>query len=222
MQAGVLGVVDGTFDAVSSFSRTRERNGEALETALEITKVFSLDDGRPAFTGHAVREELSTARELDISYGEIDAAETERTSQRYTQLAGIAGEFVVVDGSRGTFAFDLIEADTSTTVERASIDLDGFLGAQSDPHPWQAGFSGEDGAAHTGVLYGDDLLENENAAALLDRGQLTQLGLDYTYRNTDVKMTATTSGYIEVYRPRSMGDAEFLAYVDDEFLPHCR
>ena len=220
MKAGVIGLIDGDFNAVSSFSETVREDGHELTRALEITKVFSLGDGHPAFRGHAVREELTTANEMEISYGSIDTEETVQKTQRYTQLAGIAGEFVVVDGSRGAFAFDLIADDTNTDIERATVDLDAFLEKQSDPHPWKAGFDSENGIAKSGVLYGDDLFADDSIAHLLEDSSLNQLGLEYEYGGDDLKMTATSSGYLEVYQPSSFETGAFLEYLSSELGPH--
>lgn len=220
MNAGVIGLVDGSFDAVSSFSTTVERNGHELTRALEVTRVFSQDGGTPAFEGHAVAEAVTTDTEMEVGYGSIETAETERTVQRYTRLAGVPGEFVVVGSGRGTFAFDMVAADTDTDIERADIDLDDFLDARADPTPWKAGFENPGGAAENGVLHGEDLFAEDTVATLVADATLTQLGLEYEHGDADVKMTATASGYLERYDLDADATGDFLAYLAADVLPH--
>jgi len=41
MQAGVIGVVDGSFDRVGSFAETVEEGGQELRRALDVERVFA-------------------------------------------------------------------------------------------------------------------------------------------------------------------------------------
>jgi hypothetical protein len=49
---------------------------------------------------------------------------------------------------------------------------------------------------------------------------LNQVGLRYGYGDAEVKMTASRSGYVEVYRPTEFGPEQYLEYLGDEVLPH--
>jgi hypothetical protein len=219
MKAGVLGVVDGTFDSVDSIRRTVSEDGRDLHSALEIDRVFSLPTGGMAFAGRAAQETLADRSTASISADDIDVTETTRTVTTYTEFVGVPGEFVVVASGDGTIAFDLIAAETGTDIERATLDLDAFFASHGDATPWKCGFysTGDDGV--NGIFHGDDLRENRDLDALLSSSSLNQLGLAYDYGGDEVKMTASSSGYVELYRPAEFDDASYLAYLDAEIRP---
>lgn len=220
MQAGVIGVVDGSFDVVASFSETVTQDDQELERCLDVERVFSLPSGETAFAGHAASEYRQERESARISNGGVDVVSEPRTATRHTNFVGVPGEYVVVGSSAGTFAFDLIAQETNTSIERATLDLDSFFAEREDAAPWKAGFfgTGEDGVS--GVLHGSDLRETHDLEELLDGSSLNQLGLSYGYDAENVKMTAARSGYVELYQPREMGSEAYLAYLQDEIVPH--
>jgi len=220
MQAGVIGVVDGSFDVVDSFAETVEEGGQELRRALDVERVFSLPSGDTAFAGRAAREYRRERESARIADGSVSVDTEPQTATRHTTFAGVPGEFVVAGSSTGTFAFDLIGRDTNTSIDRGELDLDALFERHGDAAPWKAGFSGtgEDGVS--GVLHGSDLRESHDLADLLDGSSLNQLGLTYTDDGDEVKMTAARSGYVELYRPRDLGADGYLAYLQREIVPH--
>ncbi|MFB6073092.1 MAG: hypothetical protein ABEJ88_08995 [Halobacterium sp.] len=220
MRAGVLAVVDGDFRMVDSFTETVTEDDRELSRRLEIDRVFSLPSGDMAFAGRAAAERLANERDPSIEDGEIRVREDTRVVTDYTEFAGVTGEFVAAASSRGAFAFDLVGAETNTSLERATLDLDAFLASHGGARPWRAGFSGTGDAAVNGTFHGEDLRESHDLDALLADSTLNQLGLAYEYDGDDVKMTASRSGYVEVYQPSSYDAGAFLEYVRDEMLPH--
>lgn len=220
MQAGVIGVVDGSFDVVDSFSETVVEGDQELERCLDVKRVFSLPSGQPAFAGHAAHEYRQERESARITGGEVSVVAEPQTGIRHTNFVGVPGEFVVVGSSTGTFAFDLIARDTNTTIERGEVDLDTFFERRDDAAPWKAGFFGDDGDGVSGVLHGSDLRESHDLDDLLDGSSLNQLGLEYSYDNDEVKMTASRSGYVELYQPRELGPKNYLGYLQREILPH--
>lgn len=220
MKAGVLGVVDGTFEMVDSFAETVTEDGHELDRCLEIDRVFSLPSGEMAFAGRAATERLVDRTEATIENGEIRVSETTGPVTRSTEFVGVTGEFVAVGSSTGTFAFDLIARETTTGIERATLDLDGFFAGHGDATPWKTGFyaTGSDGV--NGVFHGEDLRANRDLDGILAESGLNQLGLAYEYDGEDVKMTASRSGYVELYQPAAFDAAQYLEYVRDEILPH--
>ena len=220
MRAGVLAVVDGTFNMVDSFTETVSEDDTELARRLEIGRVFSLPDGSMAFAGHAAAERLANQREASIEDDEIHVEEGTEVVTDYTEFVGVTGEFVVVGSGDGEFAFDLVGAETNTDIQRATLDLDGFFASHGSATPWRAGFAGNGDAGMNGVFHGEDLRSSHDLDSLLADSSLNQLGLSYGYDGDQVKMTASRSGYVEVYQPSSYDAATFLTYLREEMLDH--
>lgn len=220
MQAGVVGLVDGSFDVVDSYADTVEEGGQELRRRLDVERVFSLPSGDAAFAGRAAREYRRERQSARIEDDGVRLVEEPRTAVDHTAVAGVPGEFVVVGSGAGAFAFDLVGRDTGTTVERATVDLDGFFDRRDGAAPWKAGFrsDGEDGVS--GVLHGTDLREDHDLESLLADATLNQVGLSYRYDGRDLKMTAAESGYVELYQPRDLEVGAYLEYLREEILPH--
>ena len=219
MKAGVLGIVDGSFDAVDSFSETVTEDNHELERCLEIDRVFSLPSGEMAFSGRAAADTLEDGSRTTIENGRIRVSERTRTVTEYTEFVGVPGEFVAVDSGDGTFAFDLIGAETDTSIERATLDLDGFFATHESATPWKAGFYGSGESGRNGIFHGEDLRINYDMDDLLANSSLNQVGLSYAYNGDDVKMTAARSGYVEVYQPSAFDSERYLEYLGEEILP---
>jgi hypothetical protein len=220
MNAGVLGVVEGEFRVVDSYQDTVVEDDEELSRYLDVQRVFSLPSGRAAFAGRAASEVLRTRETVDVDRGEIRLGAEARREWRVTEFLGVPGEFVVVGSGDGAFAFELLGLETDTTIQRATLDLDGFFERRDEARPWKAGFFGPDSDAVTGVFHGTDLRDNHDLQALLERSRLNQLGLEYVYDDQDLKMTASRSGYVEVYRPTAFDSGAYLDYLLDDVLPH--
>jgi len=220
MRAGVLGVVDGSFQMVDSYAETVTQGDHDLERRLEIDRVFSLPSGGMAFEGRAAAERLVSEREAAIEDDGIAVSEGTNVVTEFTEFAGIPGEFVAVGSGKGTFAFGLVGAETNTDIERATLDLEGVLDDHGDARPWRVGVAGNGDGAVNGTLHGQDLRASRDLPALLDGATLTQLGLAYDRDGDDLKMTASRSGYVEVYQPSSYDAEAYLEYVRDEVLDH--
>ena len=220
MRAGVLGVVDGSFQMVDSYAETVTEGDHDLERRLEIDRVFSLPSGGMAFEGRAAAERLVSEREAAIEDDGIAVTEGETVTTEFTEFVGIPGEFVAVGSGRGAFAFDLVGAETNTDIERATLGLEGVLDDHGDATPWRVGVSGNGDGAVNGTLHGQDLRASRDLDALLADATLTQLGLAYDHDGDDLKMTASRSGYVELYQPSSYDAEQYLEYVRDEVLPH--
>jgi hypothetical protein len=220
MKAGVLGLVRDDFEVVDSFSETTEENGRELERVLDISRVFSLPTGHVAFEGRAAVERVVNRPTTELDFGEVRIEENSQTEVVTTELVGVPGEFVVAGSGKGTFAFDLVSEDTNAEIERASLDLNAFLDAQSDAEPWKAGFYDNDGNCENGVLHGSDLLDDADLGGILADAQLNQLGLNCSYGDHAVKLSAAESGYVELYRPSEFGSEEYLQYLLEEVVPH--
>jgi hypothetical protein len=220
MKAGVLGVVDGRFTAVDSFTETVTVGDRDLERCLAIDRVFSLPTGDMGFEGRAAAERAVTRETASIEGDDIAVDETTETVTEFVSFCGVPGEFVVVENGGGTFAFDLVGQDTGTDIARATLDLDGFYDAHDPTAVWKTGFFGGGEAATNGVFHGDDLRETHDLDGLLADARLNQLGLGYRRDGDDVKMWASRSGYVQVYRPSEYDTGDYLAYLASEVVPH--
>ncbi|MFC4541228.1 hypothetical protein ACFO5R_04730 [Halosolutus amylolyticus] len=222
MKAGVLGIVDGTFDVVDSYTETVTADGAELDRCLEIDRVFSLPSGDMAFAGRAAAETRTDRPTTTIESGAIHVTERPRIDTKYTEFVGVPGEFVAVDSGDGTFAFDLIGAETDTSIERATLDLDGFFAARESATPWKAGFHGTGDNGMNGIFHGEDLRTSHDMDGLLANSSLNQVGLTYEYAGADVKMTGSRSGYVEIYRPSEFDSGQYLTYLREEIRPYVR
>ena len=213
-------MVDGSFQMVDSYAETVTEGDHDLERRLEIDRVFSLPSGGMAFEGRAAAERLVSEREAAIEDDGIAVTEGETVTTEFTEFVGIPGEFVAVGSGRGAFAFDLVGAETNTDIERATLGLEGVLDDHGDATPWRVGVSGNGDGAVNGTFHGQDLRASRDLDALLADATLTQLGLAYDHDGDDLKMTASRSGYVELYQPSSYDAEQYLEYVRDEVLPH--
>lgn len=220
MKAGVIGTVDGEFEVVDSRTETVEDDGYELTRCLEIDRVFSLPSGEMAFQGRAAAEILSTDAQYEIVNQEIETRDDPRIETVHTSFVGIPGEFVVVDSGSGTFAFDLIAADTNTEINRATLDLDEFYGTRNGVRPWKAGFHGNGDSDVNGIFHGEDLRDSHDIESILADSSLNQLGLAYEYDGVSVKMTASRSAYVELYQPAAFDTEEYLEYIRQQILSH--
>lgn len=220
MKAGVLAVVDGSFKMVDSFTETVTEDDDELQRCLQIDRVFSLPGGEMAFAGRAAAETLVDRQEAAIEDGDIDVSEAAEPVTRYTEFVGVPGEFVVAGSSSGAFAFDLVGAETNATLERATLDLDGFFANHGAATPWKTGFNATGDGGVNGVFHGDDLRASRDLQGIMADSTLNQVGLTYEYDDSEVKMTASRSGYVELYRPAEFDSEQYLEYLRDEVLPH--
>lgn len=216
MKAGVIGVVDEEFKYVDSISDTVEEGESEFARALDVQRVFSLPSGDAAFEGVAAREVQRREEVADVQGSEIDVRTETRTKTIHVGVAGVPGEFVVAGNSRGRYAFDLVGKEAGVTVERATLDLDDLFEANGGAQPWRVGVAG----GVNGVFHGEDLRQSHDLDGLREDGTLNQLGLAYDYDGEDLKMTATRSGYVEVYQPSSFDTGDYLEYLREQIVPH--
>ncbi|WP_336035141.1 hypothetical protein [Halobacterium yunchengense] len=220
MRAGVVALVDGSFRKIDSYAETTADGDRELARRLEVDRVFSLPDGDAAFAGRAAAERVAPDREVSVDEDGITVTDQRRVTTAYTEVVGVPGEFVAAASSDGAFAFDLVGAETGTSLERATLDLDAFLDDRPDATPWRVGVAGRGDGSVNGTFHAADLRASRDLDALRDGATVTQLGLAYDYGGDAVKMTAARSGYVEVYQPAAYDAAEFLTYVRDEVLDY--
>lgn len=226
MKAGVIGVPDYDFDEISSFSSTKQEGDTELEACLEVRQTeYDAFDGYTVQTGRAAREEIVQSDQVSIEGGSISVGETDTVETRYTDFVAVPGEVVAVANGRGTFAYDMIASQTAAaTISRAEIRLDRFADTMDDlsetpPVPWQVGFYGRSGEAEKGVIYGDLVLEDGNFGSELQKAPKNQLGL-IVDTDDNIKLTVTSSGYIEIYQPSNYDAIDFSEFIVNHVIPN--
>lgn len=226
MKAGVIGVVDGTFDEITSFHKTTEKDGKKFTRSIQVENTEALDTGHVAYKGEAATQvvEESQTVQIDPDSGDIEVSQRGNIEGKHTQFVAIPGEFVAVSSGAGTFVFQLIqEMHPGTHVERVELDLNEYAEdyyRAKNVNPWQVGFYGNIGEAEKGVVYGDDVFSDSEVGDVLDRSNLNQLGLEYEVNGVDMKMTMTESGYLEVYNPSNLKFDEYAEYIVSEILDY--
>jgi hypothetical protein len=226
MQGGIIGIIDGTFDELESFHRTEESDGTSLAKSLQIDRETTTDRGHTVYIGEAaaeVQSEEETVR-IDSDTGSIEVGEYPTTQNQYTHFVCVPGEFVAVESSSGVFAFNLIQSQhPGTHIERAEIDVNAYAEdyyTSEEVDPWQIGFYGNIGQAEKGVVYGQNVISDEEIGGVLERSQLNQLGLRYEVLGYDMQITMTESGYVQVFNPSNLDSEGFAEYIVEEVLEY--
>ncbi|MBX0285980.1 hypothetical protein EGH22_06555 [Halomicroarcula sp. F28] len=220
MQAGICGLVTGTFDRLSDVTDTVTRDGRDLTRSMTIDRVFSLPGGEMGFIGTAASERMTTRTATTIVDGEITDREEAVKETVRTRFCGVPGAFVVTESAAGTFVFELVGAATDTTVRRARLDLSGLFGAIDDSSCWKAGFYDRPDHAEKGTLYGENLMTDDTVESMLTDASLNQLGVVFTDSTDEIRADVTESGFVRLTRPGGLAVDEFLAILLERVRPH--
>ena len=220
MEAGVIGIVEENFDSLQSFTDTRRKNGFKLKRGLQIKRRYSDPDGRTIVAGRAAIEKVEEEEEVSFQDGEIIAREKPMKRGYYTNFVTVSGSFVIVSSGKGSFAFDLISEQVGTSIERAEIDLSNLTKNIDHANPWQIGFYNNSGLAKKGTVYGEELLNDSEIGEVFKRSENNQLGLLFSGVNgEEIQMTATESGYVEIYQPSSYDTEDFIQFLTEFIIP---
>lgn len=222
MKAGIIGLPSGDFDDIESVVKTETESGYELTDCIEVRQRGTSDSGHDVVIGRAASEQIDEEQQIEITDGSISVVERPEVKKRYTDFISVPGEFVVVSSGQGAFAFDLIGKQVNRYIERANINLEGFYNSLDDVSPWQVGFYGHQGNADTGVVYGDAVLDDSDFGGLLAGMEKNQIGLDYPRNGEMIKMTASQSGYVEIYQPGNYDALDFADYIIEDVLPYAR
>jgi hypothetical protein len=221
MKSGIIGLPSQGFSDIESeqYSVHHEAHSGQLERCIDIVDRIQLPEGGTAIHGRAAKEVVEEVEEVRIENGTIGSFTDTDISTLTTEFLALPGKAVIVKSSSGTFAFQLIGQQVDGTIQRGEIDLRDFYDRKTEPEVWQAGFYNTSGEAENGVLYGNNVMEDSEFERVLEYADLNQLGLRYTYDQDDIKVTATESGYINLYQPSGYDQDEFFVYFEQEILP---
>lgn len=225
MKSGVIALIRGGFSELESFHNIQEQDKTEPARSFQVDQVNETPAGREFYTGKAAIQRTETENSVSIhdSTGRISITESPTRQGRWTQFLCIPEEFFVVGSSKGIFGLKLLEEAAPVTTHRAEIDLNAFAedryrGEEVDP--WKVGFYGNIGAAEKGTIYGDNVFSDDEIGEVLERSQLNQLGFVYEFEGESLKMTASKSGYLEIYQPSTYSEGEYLDYIMDELFDY--
>lgn len=220
MDSGVIGLVDGHFKEPDSFIKSRQDGRFELKRALDIRKPLRGPNGTTAYQGYAAIQRIEETDSFEFSDGDVISTEERSKKTYYTEFVVVPDTFAIINSGSGEFFFDLLKEETGASTKRANIDLYSFLNEHPDANQWQTGFYGNDGQAEKGTVFGENILDDGDIGEVLAHSKLNQLGLEYEYDEFSVQMTATESGYLDIYQPSNLETEQFLQYISDEILRH--
>lgn len=220
MQAGILGVVHGASDSLDSRTFSASQEGVELQRCIDIEDQLQLDGGQEIVTGTVAREILNKREEPKINDGAVFVESTRDISTEMARFVIMPDDFVLLEPGSGSFAFDLIGREVEALVERAEIDLDAFVSDRPYADYWKYGFYNSGLNAENGVFYGFDVQEDKVVQDLLESSSANQIGVDYVYNDTPMKVTMSESGYLEVYKPNDWETAELADYILSDLSPY--
>ncbi|MFD1647377.1 hypothetical protein [Haloarchaeobius litoreus] len=214
MNAGVIAKIDGSLNGLTTSQFDDDGN-----SVIEVGRFTQTKAGNRVVVGAAARERNLEDTGYTIRGTEIEEVSDEGTITEYTEFLTVPGEFVVVSSGDGSFAFDLIGRVGEADIERATIDLDGYIGSVESAEAWKVGFYDHDGQADNGVVYGDDILGDGEFGGVVDQARLNQLGVTYESQSGEtVKLDITESGYLNVYSP-GFDSLEFADFIAGSIAP---
>ncbi|MFD1645564.1 hypothetical protein [Haloarchaeobius litoreus] len=231
MRAGVIGLPDFEFEPVESFSDTKKISEDTTLTACLEVRRTDTTSGVTFQTGRAALQELGSEEQvrIDQSDNSISVSENANTVKtKYTEFVLVPNEFVAVSNGGGTFAFEMIAGQTDAArISRAKINLDDLVRSyEDDKRPesaktWQVGFYGNSGEAEKGTVYGDGIFSDRELGDVVAKLPKNQIGLIIkSDGEEDINMTATESGYVEVYQPSSYDAAEYADFILNHIIQH--
>lgn len=219
MKSGIIGIVDGEISNLSSFHNSADQDGGELDYSIQVTNTDHTGNGKKVITGQAATQKVveEESVRIDPDSGDIVVQEEPVKKGIYTPFLIVPDEFVVVQGSGGTFVFDIFSHQYNIGgVSRATIDLneyaDRYYAAES-VDPWQVGFYGNIGNAEKGIVYGENVFSDQEIGDVIERSQLSQIGLQYEEGGHIIKMSITESGFVEIYQPSNYEAADFAEFV---------
>lgn len=223
MKSGVIGKITGKLKEIESYGKTREEGDFELKRQLEFRTKLPGPGDSAAHSGRAAIERVEETKGVQFRDNEILVSDSKEKVQLHTNFLLVPDSFMIVESGRGEFAFNLVEGLGNIEIERATIDLLALLEycSEFDPDPWQVGFFGNEGNAEKGVVYGEEILTDSKIGEMLRTSKMNQIGLRFTdHEGTNVKFTATKSGFVQIYQPQSYDEIDLMRFVDEFILPY--
>jgi len=225
MKSGVVGLIHGNIDDLSSFHNQFEREGTEFRHSFQVHNTDYTTSGKKVLTGQAATQEIEDSKSvtIDDGNGEIIVQEESTVQGKYTEFVAVPDEFIAVKSGAGTFLFDILSYQYNQDVTRANMDLNEYAEeyyTAEGVDPWQVGFYGNVGNAEKGVVYGENVFSDDEIGEVLERSQLNQLGLQYNEGEYVIKNTLSESGYVELYQPSNFVSTDFAEFVIQNLIQY--
>lgn len=219
MKAGILGLLNSAETPIDKLVGTANRDGVDYQYCIKPDETFHPDGlSKPVQTGEAALEMPEQVEQKLIEDDDIIEETRTKTRTKHTNWILVPDKIAVVENGEGQFFFDLLSAEFNYEANRAKLDLTSMGSDYEETDLWQAGFYDRLGTAQKGVIYGEDVLGDEDIGDSLRDAQINQLGLEYEYDGERLKVTLTESGYIEIYQPSEFDSGVFATYLQDEIM----
>jgi hypothetical protein len=219
MKAGILGLLNSTETPIDQVVGTADRDGREYQYCIQPSEtIYPESLSKPVQIGEAALEVPEKVDQKEIHDGNIVEEPQTRIRTRHTNWILIPDEIVVVENSDGQFFFDLLASEYGYEANRAKLDLTSMRSDYAETELWQAGFYDRLGTAQKGVVYGEDVLDDNDMGDPLREAQINQLGFRYEYDGEQMKLTLTESGYIEIYQPSEFNGENFATYIQTEIV----
>ncbi|WP_018259318.1 hypothetical protein [Halomicrobium katesii] len=217
MKAGIVGLLDSPSETIEAVDGITTQDGREYRYCIEPRETFTDAPVNGVIqTGEAAMEIPKEVERVEIEDGTITRKTTVRTETKHTEWLLIPDEIVVVENSEGRFFHDLLASEFGWRANRAQFDLTSMRSDYEETQLWQVGFYDHLGEAQKGVVYGEDVLDDQDLGSALDDSQINQLGLVYQRDGDTVKVTLAESGYVELYQPSGFDADDFAVYIQEE------
>jgi len=222
MKGGIIGLIDGEMGQIDNFRKSRIEGEQTLTSGVDIFRNFELEGGETGYYGCAATEKLQETEDVYISDSRISTGGDVQPVGKYTEFIAVPNHFILIESGKGSFAFGLLGREHDVLIDRAKINLSSFYNnLEADTIDlWKLGFQGHGGQAENGVVYGQNVVDDSDIGGLLQKTDKNQIGLEYSKEGDYVKMTATRSGYVEVYQPSNYEPEDFAQYVLNNVIDH--
>jgi len=217
MKAGIVGLLDAPNETIDTIHNSTIQEGIEYRYAIEPSETFDDTDlPQTVQSGQAAMEVPEEVEQIEIHDGEITSNTNVQTETKYTQWILIPGELIIVEDSGGQFMYDLLSVELNWEAHRAELDLTKMASDYEETQLWKMGFYDHFGTAQKGVVYGDNVIEDQDIGHALGESQINQLGLQYEYEGNMTKLTLAESGYVELYQPSEFTSGDFAEYLVEE------
>lgn len=228
MNSGSIALAHNSVEEIDSFVDTIDKNGLEATVSVEVRETISDLSGKTlAYAGVAAEQffDDSEIPRVNEETNSISLSESNSLTWKYTQFLLIPDKFIILGGG-GDFALEIFRSQFGIGVDDAGINLRSYLQELNDQHQeldsWKVGFYGRESNANNGVLHGNDLLNDGELGGILVDNPPNQLGLTFEKDGKRMKVLATESGYVEVYRPSDFDTVQYVQFIKEDITPHLR
>lgn len=224
MKSGIIGKINGDFGTLDSFEETIQDRGFDVTTCLDVRHGhMDLMNGVIGRSGRVLEQEVTEVEDIQVVDGTIEIGSKLDTVSSFTEFLVVPDSgFLLVENKEGEFAFDILAEVSNTEIVSAEIDLDEYASVRSRANPWKCGFYRDSGNAENGIVHGQNVLDDPEMGNVLTQSNKNQLGLEFNYKGMNLKMEATSSGYVRAHRPTNFTSENFLQFIRDDLVNHIR